>query len=74
MVAGDVDNDLFRHGENVTHGDGEGISNLSYRITALYSGRDNALGASAGLKHFGKRRLGRAGLLPASNRLPDSYL
>jgi len=29
---------------------------------ALYTGRDNVLGTSAGLKHFGKRRLGRAGL------------
>lgn len=62
MVAADVDNDLFREGENVSHGDGEGLANLSYRITALYTGRDNVLGASAGLKHFGKRRLGRAGL------------
>jgi esterase/lipase superfamily enzyme len=62
MVAADVDNDLFRSGENVQHGDGEGLANLSYRITALYTGRDNVLGASAGLKHFGKRRLGRAGL------------
>lgn len=62
MVAADVDNDLFRIGENVSHGDGEGLANLSYRITALYTGRDNVLGASAGLKHFGKRRLGRAGL------------
>jgi esterase/lipase superfamily enzyme len=62
MVAADVDNDLFRAGENVTHGDGEGLANLSYRITALYTGRDDVLGASAGLKHFGKRRLGRAGL------------
>jgi esterase/lipase superfamily enzyme len=62
MVAADVDNDLFRAGENVSHGDGEGLANLSYRITALYTGRDNVLGASAGLKHFGKRRLGRAGL------------
>jgi esterase/lipase superfamily enzyme len=62
MVAADVDNDLFRDGENVSHGDGEGLANLSYRITALYTGRDNVLGASAGLKHFGKRRLGRAGL------------
>jgi esterase/lipase superfamily enzyme len=62
MVAADVDNDLFRHGDTVSHGDGEGLSNLSYRITALYTGRDNVLGASAGLKHFGKRRLGRAGL------------
>jgi len=62
MVAADVDNDLFRSGENVTHGDGEGLANLSYRITALYTGRDNVLGVSAGLKHFGKRRLGRSGL------------
>ena len=62
MVAADVDNDIFRSGENVSQGDGEGLANLSYRITALYTGRDNVLGASAGLKHFGKRRLGRAGL------------
>jgi esterase/lipase superfamily enzyme len=62
MVAADVDNDIFRDGETVSHGDGEGLANLSYRITALYTGRDNVLGASAGLKHFGKRRLGRAGL------------
>jgi hypothetical protein len=62
MVAADVDNDLFRSGDTVTHGDGEGIANLSYRITALFTGRDNVLGASAGLKHFGKRRLGRSGL------------
>ncbi len=62
MVAADVDNDIFRSGETVTHGDGEGLANLSYRITALYTGRDNVLGASAGLKHFGKRRLGRSGL------------
>jgi hypothetical protein len=62
MVAADVDNDLFRSGENVSHGDGEGLANFSYRITALYTGRDNVLGASAGLKHFGKRRLGRSGL------------
>ena len=62
MVAADVDNDIFRNGEDVSHGDGEGLANLSYRITALYTGRDNVLGASAGLKHFGKRRLGRSGL------------
>ncbi len=62
MVAADVDNDIFKSGEAVEHGDGEGIANLSYRITALYSGRDSVLGASAGLKHFGKRRLGRSGL------------
>src|SRR5712692_5802660 len=62
MVAADVDNDLFRAGDTVQHGDGEGIANLSYRVTAMYSGRDSVLGASAGLKHFGKRRLGRSGL------------
>lgn len=71
MIAADVDNDLFRSGENVSHGDGEGLANLSYRITALYTGRDNVLGASAGLKHFGKRRLGRAGL-DRTYPLPDN--
>ena len=48
------------------HGDGEGLANSSPTAsTALYTGRDNVLGASAGLKHYlskGKRRLGRAGL------------
>jgi esterase/lipase superfamily enzyme len=62
MVAADVDNDIFRSGDTVHKGDGEGIANLSYRITALYTGRDSVLGMSAGLKHFGKRRLGRSGL------------
>jgi esterase/lipase superfamily enzyme len=62
MVAADVDNDLFRNGEQVSHGDGEGLANMAYRITALYTGRDDVLGGSAGLKHFGKRRLGRSGL------------
>jgi esterase/lipase superfamily enzyme len=62
MVAADVDNDIFHSGETVEHGDGEGIANLSYRVTALYTGRDAVLGSSAGLKHFGKRRLGRSGL------------
>jgi esterase/lipase superfamily enzyme len=71
MVAADVDNDLFGSGEEVTHGDGEGLANLSYRITALYTGRDNVLGASAGLKHFGKRRLGRSGLDP-NYPVPDN--
>jgi esterase/lipase superfamily enzyme len=62
MVAADVDNDIFRAGDSVQHGDGEGIANLSYRVTALFSGKDEVLGMSAGLKHFGKRRLGRSGL------------
>lgn len=62
MVAADVDNDLFAAGEQVGTGRAEGIANLCYRITALYSGRDSVLGVSAGLKHFGKRRLGRSGL------------
>jgi hypothetical protein len=61
MVAADVDNDLFDTGAP-DNDDGSAIVNLTYRITALYSGRDEALGASAGLKHFGTRRLGRAGL------------
>jgi len=62
MVAADVDNDIFDSGELVGDGDGEGIANLTYRVTAFYSGRDSVLGVSAGLKHFGKRRLGRSGL------------
>lgn len=61
MVAADVDNDLFE--TNSSDGsDGDAVANLTYRITALYSGRDGVLGASAGLKHFGVRRLGRSGL------------
>jgi esterase/lipase superfamily enzyme len=74
MVAADVDNDLFGSGEVVTVGNGEGIANLTYRVTALYSGRDAVLGASAGLKHFGKRRLGRSGLdrtLPVPDNVWD---
>ena len=66
MVAADVDNDLFdAKSEDAT--DGEAVANLSYRVTSLYSGRDDVLGASAGLKHFGTRRLGRSGL---ANRPP----
>ena len=71
MVAADVDNDIFRAGESVSHGDGEGIANLTYRVTALYTGRDSVLGMSAGLKHFGKRRLGRSGLDRACS-VPDN--
>jgi esterase/lipase superfamily enzyme len=66
MVAADVDNDLFDAGAP-DNNDGAAIVNLTYRITALYSGRDAVLGLSAGLKHFGTRRLGRAGL---ANRPP----
>jgi esterase/lipase superfamily enzyme len=62
MVAADVDNDLFAGGEVIGLGEGEGMANLCYRVAALYSGRDSVLGMSAGLKHFGKRRLGRTGL------------
>jgi esterase/lipase superfamily enzyme len=62
MVAADVDNDLFRSGEVIEKGDGDAIANLTYRVTALYTGLDSTLGVSAGLKHFGKRRLGRSGL------------
>jgi esterase/lipase superfamily enzyme len=61
MVAADVDNDLFD--SDASDGtDGDAVANLTYRITSLYSGRDAVLGASAGLKHFGTRRLGRSGL------------
>jgi esterase/lipase superfamily enzyme len=62
MVAADVDNDLFRGGETIDRGEGDGIANLAYRVTSLYTGLDSTLGLSAGLKHFGKRRLGRSGL------------
>jgi esterase/lipase superfamily enzyme len=61
MVAADVDNDLFDP-DGSDAADGNAMANLTYRITALYSGRDAVLGASAGLKHFGTRRLGRSGL------------
>jgi esterase/lipase superfamily enzyme len=61
MVAADVDSNLFDLGAPDNE-DGNAIANLTYRITALYSGRDSVLGASAGLKHFGMRRLGRSGL------------
>jgi esterase/lipase superfamily enzyme len=72
MVAADVDNDLFDAGAP-DNGDGQAVVNLTYRITALYSGRDAVLGMSAGLKHFGTRRLGRSGLPnrpPLSTTLP----
>src|SRR4029077_17763771 len=61
MAAADVDNNLFDAGAP-DNDDGGAMANLTYRITALYSGRDAVLGASAGLKHFGTRRLGRSGL------------
>lgn len=61
MVAADVDNDLFQEDQSAD-ADGSLMANLVYRIGALYTGRDEVLGASAGLKHFGKRRLGRSGL------------
>jgi esterase/lipase superfamily enzyme len=71
MVAADVDNDLFGNGETTDGSDGDGIANLSYRVTAFYTGRDPVLGVSAGLKHFGKRRLGRSGL-DRTFPLPDN--
>jgi esterase/lipase superfamily enzyme len=61
LVAADVDNDLFQQSQP-QDSDGSLMANLCYRIGALYTGRDDVLGASAGLKHFGKRRLGRSGL------------
>jgi esterase/lipase superfamily enzyme len=71
MVAADVDNDLFKSGEGSDKSDGDAIANLSYRVTALFSGRDSVLGLSAGVKHFGKRRLGRSGL-DRNYPLPDN--
>ena len=68
MVAADVDNDLFDSGSS-DYNDGNAMSNLTYRITSLFSGRDAVLGASAGLKHFGTRRLGRSGL---AHRPPEA--
>jgi esterase/lipase superfamily enzyme len=73
MAAADVDNDLFDEGAPDNPNGGAAIVNLTYRVTALYSGRDAVLGMSAGLKHFGTRRLGRSGLAnrpPISNSLP----
>lgn len=61
MVAADVDNDLFQK-DKPGDGDGALMANVCYRISALYTGLDQVLGASAGLKHFGTRRLGRSGL------------
>jgi esterase/lipase superfamily enzyme len=61
MIAADIDNDLFEDSSD-DGTDGDAVANLTYRITALYSGRDAVLGDSAGLKHFGTRRLGRSGL------------
>jgi len=40
MVAADVDNDLFDAGA-LDNSDGSAVANLTYRITALYSGRDD---------------------------------
>ncbi len=71
MVAADVDNDIFKSGESIEKGDGDAIANLTYRVTALYSERDSVLGLSAGMKHFGKRRLGRSGL-DAHCDVPDN--
>ena len=74
MIAADVDNDLFKSGEAVLKSDGDAIANLTYRVTALYSGKDPVLGLSAGLKHFGKRRLGRSGIdhdFPVSDNVWD---
>jgi hypothetical protein len=71
MVAADVDNDLFKSGETVDRSDGDAIANLTYRVTVLFSGLDEILGLSAGLKHFGKRRLGRSGL-DSSVPVPDN--
>jgi esterase/lipase superfamily enzyme len=61
LIAADIDNDLFQLNKPLD-GDGSLMANLCYRIAALYTGLDAVLGMSAGLKHFGTRRLGRSGL------------
>lgn len=66
LVAADIDNDLFQK-DMADEADGSLMANLCYRIGALYTGLDDTLGASAGLKHFGKRRLGRSGLADRNN-------
>jgi len=66
MVAADVDNDIFQK-DKPSDSDGVLMSNLCYRISAMYSGLDQVLGASAGLKHFGIRRLGRSGIADPTN-------
>jgi hypothetical protein len=71
MVGADVDNDLFNDSEGTDTSDGAAIANLTYRVSALYTGRDGVLGLSAGFKHFGKRRLGRSGL-DKSKPVPDN--
>lgn len=71
LVAADVDNDIFASGESVDGSDGDAIANLTYRVTALFTGRDATLGMSAGFKHFGKRRLGRSGLSRNANGMPS---
>ena len=66
MVAADVDNDLFRAGDTVQHGDGEGIANLTYRVTAMYSGRRFSARNVGGAEAFWKTT---AGTERASHRL-----
>jgi esterase/lipase superfamily enzyme len=66
MIAADVDNDLFER-DQPSGSDGNLMANLCYRIAALYTGLDQVLGMSAGLKHFGTRRLGRSGLADPGN-------
>lgn len=66
LVAADIDNDIFQK-DKPEDSDGSLMANLCYRISALYTGLDDTLGASAGLKHFGTRRLGRSGLAQADS-------
>jgi esterase/lipase superfamily enzyme len=70
LVSADIDNDLFQT-DKAPDSDGSLMSNLCYRIGGLYTGLDETLGASAGLKHFGQRRLGRSGLADR-NRVWDN--
>ena len=72
MVAADVDNDLFGGSAAADGSDGDAIANLTYRVTALFTGSDPVLGLSAGLKHFGKRAWAGGGLDYIPSRSPTT--
>ena len=61
LVAADIDNDLFKMGEGTDKSDGDAIANLTYRVTALYTGRDPILGLSAGAPYFSPSSHSRLG-------------
>ena len=42
IVAAEIDNDLFKSSAGNVTTDGDAIANLTYRVTALYTGRDRS--------------------------------